>query len=272
MAAQVGGTDEKAVAKELKRLQRMNDPTSVYGSFRELDSRFAEGGLVKKPGKDAKPEDVQAFYRAMGVPEKPEDYFTNLQLGEGKVLGEADKPIFEGFTKAAHAAGYTPQQTSAAVSWYLGLQEEQAAAQFKEDETFRQQANAALNDAWGSARSNNVAAIKTLFVDTPGGADPDNENSLMARLLGGRTSDGRVIGDDPEINKWLSQRARDINPAASIVGSGGGDAKSIDTEIAELESYMRTNRRDWFKDETRQARHRELIAARERIQARSRAA
>lgn len=269
MAATHGGKDEKAVQKELKRLQRFTDPTAVYGSYRELDGRFNEGGLVKIPGKDAKPDDVKAFYKSLGVPEKPEAYLDNLQLADGKVLGEADKPIFADFAKAAHEAGYTAPQVAKAASWYLDLQEKQAAEQYEADERFRSESTAALNEKWGEARKANIGAIATLFAEAPGGSNPDADDSLMARILGGRTKDGRIIGDDPDIVSWLSQIAREVNPAATIVPSGQGvTGKTIDDEIADIETFMHTDRAAYFKDDAKQARYRDLLTARDKIRAR----
>ena len=270
MAAHVGGKDDKATARELKRLQRFVDPTAVYGSFRELDAKFSEGGLVKLPGKDAKPEEIAAYRKATGVPEKPEAYLDNLKLGDGKILGEADKPIFEGFAKAAHEAGYTPSQTSAAVNWYLDLQEEQASQQYQQDAAFRNESTTALTEMWGDAKRMNIGAIATLFSKAPGGANPDADDSLMARILGGRTRDGKIIGDDPEITAWLSEMAREINPAATIIPSTGGDTlKSVADEIAEIEKYMRTDRAAYFKDEAKQNRLQQLYTARDRLQAKA---
>lgn len=269
MAAHVGGADEKAVAKELKRLQRLTDPNALYSSYRELDGRFSEGGLIKLPGKDAKPEDVQAFHKAMGVPEKPDDYIGKLKLGDGQVLGDDDKPIFEAIAKPAHAAGVTPAQLSAVTAAFLAQREEQAAKQFQDDETFRGESMKKLSELWGESRKANIAAISTLFAEAPGGSNPDAEGGLMNRVLGGRTSDGRVIGDDPDIVAWLAQMARLVNPAATLIPSGSGpNAKSIDDEIADIETFMHTNRADYFKDDAKQARYRDLIAARDTIRAR----
>jgi hypothetical protein len=269
MAAQVGGSDAKAVAKELKRLQRFTDPPSVYGSYRELDGRFSEGGLVKIPGKDAKPEEVAAFNKAMGVPEKPEEYLGALALPGGKVLGDADKPIAESFAKAMHPLGLTPAQMSGAVAWRFEELEREAAAQFEADQTFRSESEGALKKDWGAAFDANTRSITSLFASAPGGADAAKEDGLMARVLGGRTTDGRVIGDDPDVVRWFAALAREINPAATLVPATGGDSmKSIEAEIADIEKLMRTDRGAYFKDQAKQDRYRELIAARDKIKGR----
>ena len=57
IASAHGGEDKKAVAKELRRLQRFADPAAVYGTARALESRLSEGGLVKIPGRNASAEE-----------------------------------------------------------------------------------------------------------------------------------------------------------------------------------------------------------------------
>lgn len=270
MAAQVGGTDAKAVAKERKRLERFTDPTAVYGSYRELDGKFSEGGLVKIPGKDAKPEDIQAFHKALGVPEKPEAYLENLQLEEGKVLGDADKPVFAEFSKAAHAAGMTPGQVAAAVNFQLQQQGKAAEEQYNKDMDFRAKEEASLKEEWGASFKANTNAIATLFASAPGGVNLDDDNSLMAQILGARLKNGAILGDDSRATKWLAAIAKEINPTATIIPAGSNDiGKSLNDEIASIETMMRTDRAKYNKDEAIQARYRELVTAREKLQARA---
>lgn len=269
IAKQVGGTDAKAVAKELKRLQRFTDPSAVYAMGRELEARFSEGGLVKKPGKDAKPEEVTAFNKALGVPEKPEDYAAKLTLSGGKVLGDNDKPMFEDFAKRVHAKGATPEIVSEVVDWYYDREQKLAAEQYKADETYRGESQKTLNERWGASRDSNINAIGTLFATAPGGNDPENETGLMARVLGGRTSDGRMIGDDPDITAWLAQVAKDLNPMATVVTSTGG---SPTDRLAEIRALRKADPDKYDADKKMQAEEERLIDAELRVTKRTKAA
>lgn len=105
IASAHGGEDRKSVAKELRRLQRFADPAAVYGTARALESRLSEGGFIKIPRENASAEDIATFRRALGVPEKASDYFQHIQLDNGAVLGEADRPLVDAFAAAMHAAG-----------------------------------------------------------------------------------------------------------------------------------------------------------------------
>jgi hypothetical protein len=270
MATAASGGDDKAKQKELKRLQRFTDPSAIYGTARELEARFSEGGLIKVPGKDAKPEDIAAFNKALGVPEKVEDYFTDLKLDNGAVLGDADKPIAEGFATAVHEVGATPAVVNRALSWYFNHMEQVASAEAEADDTFRSEAQATLREEWGPGDyKRNVNAIATLFANAPGGVDAKNPEALMSRLLSGRTADGRLIGDDPVINKWLAGLAMDLNPAATITTQGGA---SVGDRLAEISKFRQENPDKYDQDHKMQAEELKLLEADERMQKRGKAA
>jgi hypothetical protein len=262
--------DKKAEAKELRRLERVKDIKSLWGMYRELESRFDGGGLIKKPGKDAKPEEIADYHKALGVPEKPEDYFKEIKLDNGAVIGEADKPLVDGFAAAVHKSGATPQFVNAALNWYYDNQMEQAAALDEADDSFRRENERALRDELGPAKFKNIPNhVALLFKTAPGGMDLENPNALMTRLLGGRTADGRIIGNDADITRWLVDAARELYPRQTAVGDGNQSGMGMDDEIAQIEGRMKNDRQAYYKDEKAQARYRELIDIRSKIRARA---
>lgn len=280
IAEHAGAGNAKAVEKELRRLEGMTDPAALFSRWREMENTWASRNFVKKPGKDATPEDIAEFHRALGVPEKPEDYFKDLKFDNGLVLGEADRPIAESFATDLHKAGATPQQVQAALSWYLKHEEAQAAALDEADDAFRREAEQALKNELGAAFKRKTNNIATVFQTAAGGADIKNDNSVYARLMGGRTADGKLIGNDPDIVRWLIGLSQEINPAAAVVEDADISGRSIDSEISALEKRMKgvdehgrhdpQIRRAYFKDEAAQARYRELVGARDKIRAKAR--
>jgi len=263
-AAAVAGDDAKVRAKEMKRLERYADPARIYAKARELEAKLSETGAVRRPGSKATDEEIRAYHRAIGVPESPADYFDQLRLDNGAVLGPADRPLAESFAAALHPAGATPEVMSAALNWYFHNEEAQAAALDEADEVFRIESEQALRKEFGSGFARKANAIAALFADTPGGADIDDRSSLFARLMGGRLADGRIVGNDPDMVRFLVSLARDLHPAATVTEAGNPSGKSIDAEIAEIRERMRSDRRGYFADHALQARYRELIATRER--------
>lgn len=268
-AKHLSAGDKKVYDKELKRLQRYADPIALAGSQREAERLLSGGGLVKIPGKDAKPEEVSAFAKALGWSDKPEEMLAQVKLENGAVLGEADKPAVTGFLSAVHGATSAADFVNKATGWYFKQQEEQAAAQDEADDTHRRESEASLKEELGPAYKRNINAIGVLFAEAPGGADVKNPNSLYAQLMGGRTADGKLIGNHPDVVRFLIKLVNDAHPEASVVESGAQGGLSIDAEIAQIEKIMRTNRREY--NEKHAGRYLELLAVREKSQARKRA-
>jgi hypothetical protein len=80
------------LAKELASFEKLEDLVKAH---------FDQKKKSAIPGKDAKPEDVAAFWKQLGYPEKPEQY----ALAKDKNAGT--------FLTAAHAAHLTDEQASA---------------------------------------------------------------------------------------------------------------------------------------------------------------
>lgn len=269
MAEHASAGDKKAFDRELKRLERFSDPTAVYGMYRELEGKFSQGGLTKIPGKDATEAEVKAWHKAIGVPEAPKAYVENLKLPEGLTLGDQDKALASDFAEAMHKVGVPQGVMDAAYGWYLKNEEARAAEIDRQDDENRREAQKALKEEYGPAFQRSVNAINSLFAYAPGGADKGNEAGLFNRLLAGRMADGKIIGDDPDMVRFLVAIAKEVNPVATVIEDGGAAGKGIDDEIAEIEKLMRTDRRAYDKDTQKQARYLELLEARNKHRARA---
>jgi hypothetical protein len=79
-------------AEKLANLEKLDDLAKGY---------FELQGKTDIPGKDAKPEDVEAFWKKLGYPEKPEGYGVAKDQNAGT------------FVSAAHAARLTDEQATA---------------------------------------------------------------------------------------------------------------------------------------------------------------
>jgi hypothetical protein len=268
LAEHLSAGDKKIYAKELRRLERITDPAGIYGMYREAESRLTSGGLIKVPGKDAKPEEVAEYHKALGVPEKPEDYLKAMTLENGAVIGEADKPLLDGVLAAMHKSGAPPAAVNAMVNWYYAEQEKQAADLDEADDAFRREAEQALKEEFGASFKRSVNAIAPLFATAPGGTDISNDQSLYARLMGGRTADGRVIGNDPDMVRFLIGLAREVNPAATLTEDGDQSGKSIDDELADIQKLRTTEPKRYWSASV-QARELELITAQQKLRARA---
>ncbi|MFW6028039.1 MAG: hypothetical protein ACOC9Q_00750 [bacterium] len=268
VAKHLSAGDDKVYQKELKRLQRFSDPSGIYGMAREAENKLHTSGLVKIPAKDAKPEEIAEFHKAMGVPDKPEEYFDKIELENGAVLGDADKPVADAFAEAVHKAGATPEVMNAALNWYFQHQEKLAADLDEADDTFRRESEAALKEEFGPAFTRKTNAIESLFATAPGGTDVTNQEGLYARLMGGRMADGRLIGNDPDLVRWMVSMAQEFNPAAAVTESGTGNAQTLQEELDGLYALRSSDRKKYDSPEV-QARVAELIEALEKHRARA---
>ncbi len=265
MAEHAAAGDKKIFDKEMKRLQRFTDPTAIYSGYREAESKLTSGTLTKVPGKDATEEEIKAFHKTLGVPEKPEELVSNLELPDGVTLGKQDKALASEFAENMHAAGFTQNQMNTAFAWYLKNEEERSAYVDETDDANKQKFSKELKEEFGGSFKRNMNAMGELFTMAPGGKNLDNEGALINRLLGGRMADGTIIGDDPDMTRFLVTLATEINPVSTVVDDPGGSGKGIEDEIKDIEGIMRTDRRSYNKNSQMQQRYLELLGAQEKM-------
>ncbi len=240
----LSGGDEK----ELKRLERFGSPKELAKAYRELEKKMSSGVVKHDLPKDATPEQVTQWRKDNGIPEAPEGYDTNL--GNGIVIGENDKPLVNEFLKEMHSANASPTAVNAALTAYYKLIEKQAADAEAADVDFKGQSIEELQMEMGADFRKNINMVSNLLSTAPDG--------LKDRLEASRTPDGRKLGDDPAMIKWLTQLAREVNPAAALVpGAGSNAAQSIKEEKAAIEAKMGTG----AYTPADRARHMEIVAA-----------
>ncbi|WP_038164732.1 hypothetical protein [Verrucomicrobium sp. BvORR106] len=134
-----GGFDFRALANERgefvegwqDRLPAQFDASRAtlanYRSFDKLAEAFMENkraamtrteGMIRLPGKEAKPEEISEFHKALGVPGKPEEY--GLKQPENLPPGTEWNPEFaDAFAGAAHKLGLTKAQVEGLSAWHL---------------------------------------------------------------------------------------------------------------------------------------------------------
>lgn len=272
-AEHIAAGDKKIYDKELRRLQRIADPASVYGLYREAEGRLTSGGLVKLPGKDAKPEDIEAFHKALGVPEKPEDYVKDMTFENGAVFGDADKPMLDGVLAVMHKAGATPPVVQSVLNWYLGEQERAATELDLADDEFKHTSLQSLKQEWGPAafERERKTAMRA-FKEAEGGHDweriKSNPDAVANVILSARGPDNKILGNDPRVLKWLNAISRAAYPEESVVEDGAQGGKTLSDELAEIQKLRTTDNKRYWSDAV-QKRELELINAQQKAQARA---
>lgn len=248
--------DEKLV----KLAQRYASPEAAFEALVAAQNRIRSGELKPALPKDAKPEELSQWRKDNGIPETPDKY--DLTFDSGLVIGDDDKPIIDGFLKAAHEKNMTPEHVKSAVEWYYQEQERQANERAERDENERTQTLDVLNEEWGAGFRRNVNMIEGVLAKFPEG--------VREAFKAGRLADGTAIFNHPDILRGMAALALEINPAGTLVPANGADPmKGVEEAIAKIEGVMRTNRTAYNKDEKMQAEYRQLLEARGKMQQRA---
>lgn len=253
-------------AEAMKTLGRFTEPGALWKSYNELRQKQSKGELksVTPFPAEGTPEDQNAWRKEHGIPEKPEAYDTTLP--GGLVIGDADKPMVDSYLKAAHAANIPNEVVKENLKWYLGTYvPEMQKAQADQDAEFRSEAAGKLREMWGADYKRNITAVTNLLNQAP--------EALRARIWGGRTADGNLIGDDPDIMQFFADLSLTINPVTTLTSGGHVDtAKGVNERLAELDKMMKTDRQAWNKSPELQDEYQRLVDAKERMLANARAA
>lgn len=251
------------------RARLAGDDSKLRGYLDRVPSEKALVELVKKHNDDVKggkylkplpenptDEETAAWRKAMGVPDKADDYMKSLP--EGLVVGEADKPYVDQFLAKMHAAGAPPVQTNAALESYYAIVEEQQAALVEAANSAKNESIETLREEWGGDYKRNLTIMHGYLDTLPA--------EVAAAFRTGTGADGVPLGYNSAVLKWLTAQAMEANPVATVVpGAGANQASAIADEITSIENVMKTDRPRYNKDEAMQARYRELITARDKL-------
>lgn len=242
-------------AKELERLKRFASPAAVYTSNRELEKKLSSTPLKKVLPENPTEEDLAAYRKDYGIPEKPEDY--DIKLSEGLVIGDDDKPVVDEYLKIAHANHMKPDQVKSVLDWYYKDMQAQQQARQQLDEKIAGETREQLQSEWGNEYDRNVNLMKGYFGD-----------GEWDRLMNARLADGTPFGSDKALMQLFADRARDYNPVATSVGSGSEPMQGIITRKAELQAMQGDRGSKYWNGpeaDKLQAEYRQLIEAEQKF-------
>lgn len=249
----IAGEDKEV----LTQLERLADPKAMFEKVRHLERKLNEKAQPpKRPGKDAPVEDVAAYRKALGIPDKVEDY--KVTLPDGLELGAVDQEMFGGFTKLMHENHVPPDVASIATKWYFDQNERLQNALTENDDTFKDTSIKSLRETMGDDFKRNMTAIGLLF-------EHEGDADLFDTLMGGRTADGNKIGDDPDVLRFLAKVGRTLFPNVSVIPPGGDPKTSILGRLAEIEKLMATDINAYFKNQALQQEYLELTNAKQQM-------
>ena len=231
----IAGTD-KGWKNEL---DRYTDPNAALKAAREIVKKVDAGELKappKPPPENATDEQMAAWRKEQGLPDKPEGYVAAIKLDAGMVIGEADKPVLNSFAAAAAKAGMQPAAFNEAVRWYYQNLAEQGAkaadAQLAKDGETLTATVAALKTEWGEKFEPHSNAIKNAL----GTFFPSD---FAQALLDARLPDGTRVVYHPGFGKGMAAMALKADPAlADLKGEGGGAPAGDAARHAEIRAML----------------------------------
>jgi hypothetical protein len=241
----------------LKTLDRFTDPAALAKSYRELRARMSSGEGPKPLPENATPEQKAEWRKENGLPEKWEDY--KIELPGGQVIGDADKPLVNDFTKFAHEANMPPAAVTTALTWFFEQQDKINIQRAQQDEAFLDANMEKVKAAWGPALvERNAIGIKTWLDGQP--------EELKLMFAEARMPDGRKLGAIPEIMNVALRLAQDDNPELfrAMTPAGNSSGMGSSDEIKLIEDKMRTDRAGYYKDQALQDRLRYLYDQRDK--------
>lgn len=217
----VAGEDEKTQ----KRLERFTSVKSMSDALIAAQDKI-RSGEVKFTLKDgATPEEVTAWRKDNGIPEKYSEYDVGL-------VDESNKASVESFLKMAHEKNFAPDKARAGVEFIVSERQRVIEGIREKDNIQSEQAEEVLRKEWGADFKGNFNAITNLL-------SKNAPEGYIGELLSGRLANGTAIGDDPATLRFLASVARELNPFATILpGSGTNQINAAQSRLTELEGMM----------------------------------
>lgn len=243
--------DNEKMAKWLGRYSTQKDALAAGFEAQNTLRTTRSNVLPENPTE----EQIAEYREANGIPKDASGY--DLQLSEGLVIGEDDKPIVDAFLSEMHKANAPQSMVTAALNAYYAQQEQQIADLQATDHNDRTNALNTLQAEWGPDFQSNRNALQSLVNQVPEAVRESFQNSRLA--------DGTAMMNSPEILMWLADLSRKTNPAATVVPNSNNPTQAIGDEIAKIEKLMSSGSNEYWKDERMQARYRDLLDAQERM-------
>lgn len=207
---------------------KFDSPATALKSYRELEKKM--GRSVTIPGKDATPEEIQAFRKkALGVPDAPTDYKLELPgfVPEEVRANPMSDPMLKEFVETSHANGKSPEQVQADLNLFykaIEASKEQAA---QESARLTQQKQDDLKREWGSDFEANGTyarrAVKQFDAD-----------GKFTEFLNNAEIDGVKVGDHPDFARFFAKVGRALAEDSVQLEPTGGEVQAITQQASQL--------------------------------------
>lgn len=208
--------------------RKLADSSTDLNHFaqRTLEMRQKLSSAILRPGKNAKPEEVAAYRKALEIPEEPSGYeFPDLP--EGMELTDEVKLSRDVWGQRFHELGIP----APAAKELARLVNEDAAEyqkmQVEADKKFAADAEADLKKEWPGEEYAKNREFVNRAVAQFGGDDLDDLRQLELK-------NGRFLFDDPRMMKLMARVGREMDEGSMGDVLSGNERDSLETQVREL--------------------------------------
>lgn len=244
----LAGDDEKM----MKRLGRYSTQNDAIKAGLEAQDKLRTTRSTALPD-NATDEQLAEYREQNGIPKTFGEY--DMTLADGLVIGEDDKAMVDGYLEAMHGENASQAQITAGLNAFYNMREAEIADLEVQDNTDRGSALEALKEEWGPDYHGNKNALSAIVNQIP--------ESVREEFTNARLADGTALMNSPEMLMFLADMSRKTNPAATVVGNNPDPSGAIKNELATLNEWMKTQDDRYWKDDSAQARWRELTDAKD---------
>ena len=205
-----------------KFADRSPDLNHLIKRAKDANDRLSKA--IVPPGKDADDEEVAAYRKSIGVPEKPDGY--TFKMPEGQEASESDKAFHAKMGELFHAANISADQAAQLNKGWNALSEAMRDAQIQEDKKFAEDSEKELRGEWrgdwDANRAHANRAAEQMFGD-------DLED--FRRL---ETSDGRFVADHPFVLRALASLGREMAEGGLVPSLSADQVERAEDELRDI--------------------------------------
>ena len=227
--------------KKLKRLERFASPREILDFALNVEKSWKQGKDPEPFPEKGTDEEKATWRKDHKIPNDPVEYIKDFSLPDGLVIGDNDKPLVNDYLATAHQMNLPPDEVKGNLAWYFKTRDKQIQDRMAKDEEDKRTTGESLKAEYGADFKKNLGAAYGLLETAPEG--------VLGALTEARMADGTKLGNNPQIVRWLTNLALEINPAAAIIpGGGAGAMASVDSRMKEIENIMGSDRNKYYRD------------------------
>jgi hypothetical protein len=240
------GKRRQAILNELARFKTQDDYLIAGFSARE---RIRSGDVRSKLPDNASEEELAAFRKENGIPEKAADY--DIPKIPGYKWTENDKPLIDSFKEFAHRANYNQQQMSTAAEWYVQTVQKQADAYAESiaqtDLRDKEEVKHELRTAYGPQDFRpNIVILDRLLKDEEVFPPEVAEGLRQARYTDKNGVSRKIFNSFHLANALVDYASLRYGDGSLI--SGDGKPEPQDDVIEEADRILATDRDRYFRE------------------------